>query len=307
MDKMLLKENRWMDDVLFPMNLHRFACSRNDNIFTCHWHDELEIIQIRTGHACIQVGTEIVPVRAGEAILINSGELHAGHVAEAGIWPGNAVPPPDAEKFSEGFSFSAIVFHPSLLYGSTCDAVQTRWLDPVVKGRFPAWMGFRPGTVWEDRILSDVREMEVLLSDKAQAYEVGLKGLLFDLFFRILANSSQLSDQKVPTESIRSERMKLVLAHIRDYHATRLRIDEVADLAGFSPGHFCTFFRQMTGSTFIGYLNRYRVNRAADLLRTTDRKIIDIAMEVGFDNASYFISRFKQTMRCTPQAYRNEG
>ena len=306
MDKMLLKENRWMDDVLFPMSLHRISSSPHDNIFTCHWHEELEFLQIQSGNACIQIGTEYVPLRAGEALLINSGELHAGHVIETGNWPGSGSPPPDADRFAEGFRFSALVFHPSLLYGSHCDAVQTRWLDPVVKGRFPAWMRFSPETEWERRILSDLAEMEEGLAEKPLAYEVGLKALLFDVFYRILGNSLQLAEAKAPADSVKAERMKLILTRIRDQYATQLRIEDMAELAGFSPGHFCTFFRQMTGSTFISYLNRYRVNRAADLLRTTDRKILDIAMEVGFDNASYFISRFKQILRCTPQAYRNE-
>jgi AraC-like DNA-binding protein len=45
------------------------------------------------------------------------------------------------------------------------------------------------------------------------------------------------------------------------------------------------------------------VSQAADMLRESDRKILDIAMEVGFENASYFIVKFKKYMRCTPHEW----
>ena len=287
MDKMLLKENRWMDDVLFPINAHRFVCTPDDNIFTCHWHDELEFLMIRSGIAQIQVGTEDVTVSAGEALLINSGELHAGFVPAGG----------------DGFSFTAIVFHPSMLYGSGVDAIQTRYLDPVLKGGLPPLLHIRPETPWGERALVVLTDMDELLAQREAAFEFGVKGQLFNAFHHILSGCRELGGARQPT-STHSERMKQVLTHIRDHYRQRLTIGELSKLAGFSQGHFCAFFRRMTGTTFIDYLNRYRVSQAADMLRESDRKILDIAMEVGFENASYFIVKFKKYMRCTPHEWR---
>jgi AraC-like DNA-binding protein len=56
--------------------------------------------------------------------------------------------------------------------------------------------------------------------------------------------------------------------------------------------------------TPIDYLNDYRIMKASYQLQNTDRKIIDIALEVGFNNLSYFINRFKKTMGVTPARYR---
>lgn len=287
MDKVLLKENRWMDDVMFPINAHRFVCTPQDNIFTCHWHDELEFLLIREGETLLQIETEYVPVKAGEAVLINSGELHAGFIPTEG----------------SGFSFTAIVFHPSMLYGSGLDAIQTRYLDPILKGKFPHFLQIKPGTPWESSVLTELAGLDALLAERGMAFELGAKAHLFHLFFLILSNRGEWGDSRVP-ESAQGERIKRVLTHIRDHYTQHLSIQELADLAGFSPGHFCSFFRRMTGTTFIDYLNRYRVNRAADLLRETDRKILDVAMEVGFDNASYFITKFRKYMRCTPHIWR---
>jgi predicted Rossmann fold flavoprotein len=69
-------------------------------------------------------------------------------------------------------------------------------------------------------------------------------------------------------------------------------------------GHFCRFFKRLVRKTPVEYINYYRVNRAVKLLENEDAKIIEIAMDVGFDSFSYFISMFKRYMKCTPSQYR---
>ena len=64
------------------------------------------------------------------------------------------------------------------------------------------------------------------------------------------------------------------------------------------------WFRQMTGQSFIAFLNDYRLNLAADALRTTDDSILAIATASGFANLSYFNRAFKARFRMTPRAYR---
>jgi AraC-like DNA-binding protein len=73
-----------------------------------------------------------------------------------------------------------------------------------------------------------------------------------------------------------------------------------------SEGQFNRFFKAMTRTTPIEYLNAYRIKRAGEYLAMSDKKISAIAMDVGFDNLSYFIKVFRQTMKCTPSEYRKE-
>ncbi|WP_335582160.1 helix-turn-helix transcriptional regulator [Paenibacillus yonginensis] len=60
----------------------------------------------------------------------------------------------------------------------------------------------------------------------------------------------------------------------------------------------------MTGQTPVDYINSYRIRQAAGMLSQTERKISDIALEVGFDNISYFIRVFRKMMKCSPSAFR---
>ena len=58
------------------------------------------------------------------------------------------------------------------------------------------------------------------------------------------------------------------------------------------------------GTSFIEYLNEYRLTMASRLLLSSDASILDIANEVGFDNLSYFNRLFKKRFLTTPSNYR---
>ena len=56
--------------------------------------------------------------------------------------------------------------------------------------------------------------------------------------------------------------------------------------------------------TIMEYLNRYRIEQAAAMLEETDQKVLDISLECGYENFSYFIRRFRAYKNMTPAAYR---
>lgn len=60
----------------------------------------------------------------------------------------------------------------------------------------------------------------------------------------------------------------------------------------------------MTGSSFVSYLNEYRLSEAAQLLRGSDKKILTVANETGFDSLSNFNRQFRQRYGVTPREYR---
>lgn len=287
MNELWLKERRMWDDILFPLNVHRFVCVPQFNIFTAHWHEELEFLLIDSGVAKIQVGSGFHELREGEGMLISHEEIHAGHVVD------------DA-----GFFYTAVVFHPDLLYGRRVDAVQTKYLEPVLEKRMPDFIHLRPEVPWESRVLSGAREMASTYRERPEVWEMRLKGLLMEVFRELVIHAETGAPVRAEWESVRSERLKAVLTLVRDQHARRVPVQEAAGATGLSVGHFCAFFREMTGKTFVEYLNGYRISQAAELLRTTDRKILDIALSVGFENVSYFVNLFGRAMNETPYAYR---
>lgn len=64
------------------------------------------------------------------------------------------------------------------------------------------------------------------------------------------------------------------------------------------------WFKQMTGSSFVAYLNEHRLAEAARMLRSSDAKVLAIAQDVGFESLSNFNNQFRIRYGVTPREYR---
>ena len=87
-------------------------------------------------------------------------------------------------------------------------------------------------------------------------------------------------------------------------YADDLDVDDLARAAGLSRAHFSREFRAAFGESPHSYLLTRRMERAAALLRTTDRSVADICFSVGLTSVGSFTSSFKRTYGVTPTAYR---
>jgi AraC-like DNA-binding protein len=83
-----------------------------------------------------------------------------------------------------------------------------------------------------------------------------------------------------------------------------LDVDDLARAAGLSRAHFSRQFRRAFGETPHGYLLTRRLERAAAMLRTTDRSVADICMSVGLQSVGSFTTSFKRHFDRTPTQYR---
>jgi AraC-like DNA-binding protein len=87
-------------------------------------------------------------------------------------------------------------------------------------------------------------------------------------------------------------------------YAEPLNVDDLAKAAGLSPAHFSREFRAAFGESPHGYLLTRRLERAASLLRTTDRSVAEICFDVGLLSVGSFTTSFSRTYGVSPMAYR---
>ena len=87
-------------------------------------------------------------------------------------------------------------------------------------------------------------------------------------------------------------------------YAEALDVDDMAAAAGLSRAHFSREFRRAFGETPHVYLLTRRLERAAALLRTTDRSIADICFSVGLSSVGSFTTSFTRMFEKSPAAYR---
>lgn len=95
--------------------------------------------------------------------------------------------------------------------------------------------------------------------------------------------------------------------YLEEHYYEPLKVETLARVARLSPRQAGERFKRATGRTLIQYLTEVRVREAKRLLRTTDKEIIAVCFEVGYDNLSHFYRVFRRFTGLTPKKYRQEG
>ncbi|XEC95829.1 AraC family transcriptional regulator [Paenibacillus tarimensis] len=95
------------------------------------------------------------------------------------------------------------------------------------------------------------------------------------------------------------------IQYLQTHYMKDISLDSCADMAGTNPYTLSKAFKQIAGLNFIDYLTRIRIDRAKELLRTTNMKINDVSGQVGYQH-SYFNRIFKKYEGVTPSQYRDK-
>lgn len=90
------------------------------------------------------------------------------------------------------------------------------------------------------------------------------------------------------------------------YDDENLSLDSVCQELGVSNSYFSTIFKKEEGTSFIGYLTDYRMEKASRMLIETNEKSYIIAQQVGYADANYFSYVFKRCFGVSPSKYRTE-
>src|SRR5262245_4965631 len=94
---------------------------------------------------------------------------------------------------------------------------------------------------------------------------------------------------------------------IDNHYCEKINLNDIAGEAYFSNYHFMRLFRMAYQKTPHEYLTTLRLQKARELLSGSDKNIIDICFEVGFESAASFTSLFKRFSGVTPSTYRRKA
>ncbi|MCH4891045.1 helix-turn-helix domain-containing protein [Acidaminobacter sp. JC074] len=113
--------------------------------------------------------------------------------------------------------------------------------------------------------------------------------------------SSLITDVKLSQKSVI---VKKALTYIHENYSQKIKIDDICNSIYVSKAHLSATFKSEVGLSIMNYVKKYRIDQGKYLLSNTNKSILDISLDVGFDNQNYFSNVFKEITHESPRKYR---
>ena len=284
-----LYEYRQHGTLEFPYVVYHFLVP--DSLHSCpmHWHDEMELMLVQKGQCTVTLNKIPFSAVAGDIVLILPGMLHA-------------IEQQDVQT-CEYFS---ILFDLKLLgQDSPSDYCFHEYVKPYLEGQVYLPYKLPCGHPHHDDLVDILEPLTKPIPFNSKGYELFVKSQLFRTFWLFESLEEKYVQSSTDrTQASQVKKMKELLLYIHSDYSNPLSLKDAADYCGYSVSYFTKFFKSFTGMTLVEYMNHYRLEKAAEMLITTDKSVIEISESTGFENHSYFIRLFQRYYQMTPLKYR---
>jgi AraC-like DNA-binding protein len=168
-----------------------------------------------------------------------------------------------------------------------------------------------PARAGRSREISDfIQRIRAELPGTSERSRLAIKTYLKMILLNLVNHYAAFAEARdaLRRQQRNADRLTPALDFLEMHYSEPIRVDEAARLCAMSACCFMHLFKEVTGHSFVAYLNRFRVARAQQLLASSDHSIADISLDTGFCNQSYFGVIFRRVTGMSPLAYRvNHG
>ena len=177
-------------------------------------------------------------------------------------------------------------------------------IQPVLDGELTVPRLIRAGTNLHESVSAAFQTAYTMLENRPPFFEFPVKAAMLSAFGALVQNgvSARISASKRAA----ADSIKAAIAFIQENYRSAVSVQQLAHAAGMSEGHFCRVFKQYTLKTPVQFINGVRLSHALELLTATNLRVLDIAMDCGFNSMSYFIEVFRTEYDATPLQYRKK-
>ncbi len=270
------KRNRFFKDLALPHVECRHTYD-SDTHYTPHRHSTLSIGAITEGVASFDNGHQTDLLTPSALIIINPETLHACN-------------PIDGEARSY-----------RMLY---LDATWCAQLQNNLFGKVETYIPLEQTLIDDSDVLQSYHALVDVLLDPQALYlekEETLEDFALLLFGRYYDREGT-PEQPIPP--LQRKRIEQIQSYLWEHLNDNPTAADLAQAADVSPSHLIRLFKNATGLTPRRYLFELRIEKARELLSTTNMPIAEIALETGFFDQSHLNRVFKQIVACTPYEYR---
>ena len=278
------KENARHGESGFPIQRYRTTLHATYQDVPTHWHEEAELTLIVRGASTYTVQLAREQVKEGDIVFVPPQVLHA--VTTGG-----------GEMESDTF-----VFHMNLLGAGAADVCTLRYLAPLSAQKLTPPTVIRREHPLYDQLLRIIREMNRIWENRETGWELLIKAHLLTALGLLMPYCIKDSEE-LALRSEHAEKIKVALDFMDKNYGEEIAIADVAAACYFSQYHFMRFFKKYMGMSCGEYLKNLRLEKAAQAFARGNTVILDVAMDSGFRNLSYFYREFQKKYGYTPKQF----
>ncbi len=284
----------WPFDPAFPMDVRFYVWDKRHHI-RMNRHDYFEVFYLQAGELICRIQDREFQMRSGDLAVISSTHYHTMQ------WP-------EKKKSASQVKAATLYFLPDLIRASDATGDAVEYLAPFLMqdANFPHLIAGKTGIPAQIFDLIKRAHAEIP-ADTARA-RLTIKTYL-KMILILLVN--HYADHQGTVETFnRKQRAIEQLSPLFDFLETHYReqvsVAAAAEVLNLSESHFMRLFKQVTGQSFVNYLNHFRVAKAEHLLATTDLSVSEVSQAVGFCDQSYFGLVFRSLIQMTPLQYKRQ-
>ena len=271
------------DSTDYPVNVITGFLSEINNYHTRkHWHNDIEFVKVIEGEINYNINGEIVPLKTGEGLFINSKQFHYNF-----------------PKNESECKFMCVILHPVLMCASK--TIAEKYVSPILSNSAISHHIFRPEIEWEKIVLSSLESIYKL--ENEEYFELNLYSQFYTLWMQMYINLSNKASQKTKDTQHLTE-LKNMISFIKEHYREKISLSDIANAGGTCKTSCCSIFKKFTNQTPNEYLTDYRLHKSIELMQNTDMTLTQICYDVGFSGASYFSETFKKVYDITPTEYK---
>ena len=299
MEKIDLKEIKQHGTTYFPCAFYMMESDKTGLLVKHHWHDQLELIYLKQGQFKVEIDMEQYVIDEEYFCFINSEELHF-------------------IKSNYPYNESAIVFDLRMLSFEMFDSAQGQLIHPLLMGQLKMPRFISKKEKYGEEIFNEyIKIIEIYKCEGELSHnvegditenigsQIKIKASILNIL-GILYENNLLINELDNSKDYRVDYIKVAISYIQNNYKEKIHVKDLAEQINMNEQYFCRFFKKMIGKTPMEYVNEYRINKTKELLEETDKQVMYICLECGFNNMGNFIKVFKKHTGINPIKYRKE-
>lgn len=250
-----------------------------------HWHREFEITFITKGRIKAFIDNAEMILEKGEGLFVNSEMFHGYSKIE-----------------NEEGQFLTAVFDSSFITGSDSkNYLFKKYVEPVIKNDDLRFVKFSPNNEWHSIFLNNIKKLFDIKIPETDYSEFYAREMLAREICLLHDNNDFF---KAPDLRGMNFTVSKMTDYIKANYSEDISVGDIAKSANISRRECFRKFSESMGVTPFDYLDSVRIKAATLLLEESDKTITEICYETGFSSGSYFSTKFKKAMGCSPAEYR---